>query len=751
GALDARADQRLFGAQAGYGLTLHVGAHERTVRVVVLEERNQRRRHRHDLRRRHVHVVNVFRRGHERFTGLAARHQVVDETAFFIELGVGLSDDVVGFFDGRQVIDLVADLAVDDLVVRGFQETVLVQAGIQRHRVDQADVRAFRRFDGAHATVVGGVHVAHLEAGTFAGQTARAKGRNTTLVRDFGKRVGLVHELRQLARTKKFLDCRRNGLGVDQVVRHEVFGLGLAQTFLHCTLDTHETGAELVFGQLAHTAHATVAQVVDIVDLAAAVTQLDQHLDGFKDIFVGERERAVVIFTTTQAAVDLHAAHARQIVGFLAVEQPLEERLDSVFGGGFARAHHAVDGHTRRVLVGCFIGAQGRRDVTAAIQIVDVERLNFADVGRADIGQNAFGDLVVRVGDDFTRFRVDDVLRQNAADQEVFRYGNALHAGVGKFTQVLGIDALVFLDDDLAVAIGNVEAGDLALPALGHELEHAAFRMDFDLVEIEEGGQDRLRRHADGLEQDRYRHLATTVDAEKEDILGVEFEIKPGAAVRNDARREQQLAGAVGLATVVLEEHAGRAVQLRNNDALGAVDDEGTVFGHERDLAHVHFLFLDLADRGAAGLAVHQHQANLGAQRRRVRQPTLLAFLNIKDRVAQGIADKLESSHAIVAHDRENGIEGGLQALFFAFGRWSFRLKKSIERFQLSRQKVRDVLHVGTLGEALAYALFLGVRIRHEHSDSRGYNGRQPRPWFTTPENLAAGKNGAATRVFWKR
>jgi hypothetical protein len=50
-ALDAGADQRLLGAQARHRLPLHVGAHQRAVRVVVLEERDQRGRDRHDLRR----------------------------------------------------------------------------------------------------------------------------------------------------------------------------------------------------------------------------------------------------------------------------------------------------------------------------------------------------------------------------------------------------------------------------------------------------------------------------------------------------------------------------------------------------------------------------------------------------------------------------------------------------------------------------------------------------------------------------
>ena len=50
----------------------------------------------------------------------------------------------------------------------------------------------------------------------------------------------------------------------------------------------------------------------------------------------------------------------------------------------------------------------------------------------------------------------------------------------------------------------------------------------------------------------------------------------------NHARRKQQLAARMGLAAVVLEEHAGRAVQLRHDDALGAVDEIGRASCRER-------------------------------------------------------------------------------------------------------------------------------------------------------------------------
>jgi len=76
------------------------------------------------------------------------------------------------------------------------------------------------------------------------------------------------------------------------------------------------------------------------------------------------------------------------------------------------------------------------------------------------------------------------------------------------------------------------------------------------------------------LQQDGDRHLAATVDPEEQDVLGVKLEVEPRAAVGNHAGREQQLAGAVGFATVMFEEHTGERLQLRHDHALGAVDDE---------------------------------------------------------------------------------------------------------------------------------------------------------------------------------
>jgi hypothetical protein len=83
--------------------------------------------------------------------------------------------------------------------------------------------------------------------------------------------------------------------------------------------------------------------------------------------------------------------------------------------------------------------------------------------------------------------------------------------------------------------------------------------------------------HAERIEQRGHRQLAAAVDAGVNDVLGVELEIEPRAAIGNDAGGKQELAGGMRLALVVIEEDAGRTVHLRDDDALGAVDDEGAV------------------------------------------------------------------------------------------------------------------------------------------------------------------------------
>ena len=188
-------DQRGFRTQQRYALTLHVRSHQSTVRVVVFQERNKRGRNRHQLFRRNVDEIDVFRRMKFKFAGFAAGNGIFDESAVVADFGVGFRNDVLAFLIGRQINHFVGYPAVNDLAVRAFDKAVFVDAGVSRQRVNQTDVRAFRRFNRADTSVVGRVHVADFKTGAITGQTAGTQSRQTALVGNFRQRVVLIHKL----------------------------------------------------------------------------------------------------------------------------------------------------------------------------------------------------------------------------------------------------------------------------------------------------------------------------------------------------------------------------------------------------------------------------------------------------------------------------------------------------------------------------------------------------------------------------
>ncbi len=179
-------------------MTLHIGAHEGAIGIVVLEERNQGGSDRHNLPRRDVHEVHARPRHECKFILKATGHQVIDQAIVFVEARIGLCDHISPILDGRQILDLVGDLTIHDPAARGFEKPIGVGSCIDRQGIDQPDVRTFRRFNRADSAVMSRMDVAHLKPGAFASQPARPQCRDAPLVGDLRQRIVLIHELRQL-------------------------------------------------------------------------------------------------------------------------------------------------------------------------------------------------------------------------------------------------------------------------------------------------------------------------------------------------------------------------------------------------------------------------------------------------------------------------------------------------------------------------------------------------------------------------
>src|SRR6185312_13852411 len=125
------------------------------------------------------------------------------------------------------------------------------------------------------------------------------------------------------------------------------------------------------------------------------------------------------------------------------------------------------------------------------------------------------------------------------------------------------------------------------------------------------------RAQEDGAEK-----LALAVDADVQGVLLVVLELHPSSAIRNDLAEE------VGAVVRRLKEDAGRAVQLRDDDALRPIHDEGAVLAHQRDVAEKYFLLLHVAQGLDAGFGVLvvDLQADGDLERRGVSHAALLAL-----------------------------------------------------------------------------------------------------------------------------
>ena len=73
-------------------------------------------------------------------------------------------------------------------------------------------------------------------------------------------------------------------------------------------------------------------------------------------------------------------------------------------------------------------------------------------------------------------------------------------------------------------------------------------------------------------------------------------------------------------------------MQLRNDNALGTIDNKGTVVGHERNFAHVDFLLFNVFYGAFWRFALIDHQTQFHAQRCRIGHATDLTLFHVKDR-----------------------------------------------------------------------------------------------------------------------
>ena len=451
------------------------------------------------------------------------------------------------------------------------------------------------------------VNVSHFERGALTVQTAGAEGRQTALMRQLRERVRLIHELRQLRGTEKFLDCGGHRADIDEVRRHGDVHILKAHALAHDALEACEAHADLVLEQLADRTDAAVAKVVDVVRMAETVGHTEHVRNGSHHIVRNDMPRDQVIIVLVQERLLLLVVHAlhlgkerkqRRDVDVLV--EPCIGRCKGQEGGSVCKVVandlHALLAHAHPNGVhACVLdGLRGLAADGLALLREDLARDRGNDRRIRDLARDAIFEREL-----FVELIAADARKIVALveEQRVHEGARALLRG-----RLAGALALVDLDEALRDGAGRV------LLQRSHEALVLAEQLD-DLG---------VRAITNRAQQRGDVHLALAVDLDVEDTVRVGLVFEPGAAVGDDLRLEQPFADLVEALGIV---HAGRTHELRHDNALRAVDDERTGRRHEREIAHKDLLLLDLA-------RFLIDQANARAQGRRIVHVAFLALLH---------------------------------------------------------------------------------------------------------------------------
>ena len=349
--------------------------------------------------------------------------------------------------------------------------------------------------------------------------------------------------------------------------------------------------------------------------------------------------------------------------------------------------------------------------------MVDVEHRQLFEADFEEPGERLLGDLVASLGVDFAGLGVIEIFRDVLAVE--FGVGGAqrLQALLGKLARRAHGQFPAGLDRDLpGVGVDDVRRGLDPLHPFGIVRHAPAAVLEPGINDLPiEGLEDLLAVEAKRIEERGHRNLAPPVDARVDDVLGVELDVEPRAAIGDDAGGEQKLARRMALALVVIEEDARRAVHLRDDDPLGAVDDEGAVGRHERHVAHVDVLLLDVLDglRLGLGIDVEHDETQRHLERRGVGHAALAALVDIVLRRLVLVFDELEMGGVGEVLDREHRLEHRLQSLGRTPAFRRVHQQKLIVRSLLDLDQVRHLADFLDVPENLANALAASECLRH--------------------------------------
>src|SRR5690606_35576795 len=212
---------------------------------------------------------------------------------------------------------------------------------------------------------------------------------------------------------------------------------------------------------LADGAHATGAEVVDVIDDAVALAELHEVLRGLDDVLAAE-DALFEINIHAELLVDLVAADLAEVVALGIEEEALEERLGVGGGRGLAGTETLVDFLEGFLLVAGRVLFEGAHDGTFVHRGVD--HADNADVALLEGAHDLLGEGLEGAGEHYALVGVNDVLdeREGGDVVQLEGFGNLEITNVVEELKNLGIvreaeGAEQGRDENLAAAAAAVE------------------------------------------------------------------------------------------------------------------------------------------------------------------------------------------------------------------------------------------------------------------------------------------------------
>ena len=207
--------------------------------------------------------------------------------------------------------------------------------------------------------------------------------------------------------------------------------------------------------------------MVDIIDFAFTVTDIDELLHHFNDVFFAQ-DTGTFDFVAQQRTVELHTTNRGQIVAVFGEEQVLEQAFSSFTSRRLTRAHHAVDFYQCAQTIVGRVNAYSLRDVRTVIQIVGEQRFDTLMARLAQLGQQIQAQLHVRRADQLASRFVNIVFRGNFASDVLNRNFDMFDIVFFQLANVTRSDAASFLNVHFTVRF-DIEGGGFAAQTLRYQ------------------------------------------------------------------------------------------------------------------------------------------------------------------------------------------------------------------------------------------------------------------------------------------